>query len=535
MAIGHFLMAFEGTFLLALFSLVVGVGLFKGNIATQVGALYKDTDLRRAMAFQIFYIAINASVIVAPLVSGTLGEKIGWHWGFGTAGVVMVLGLIIYLSGKKWLPADDFHPETVTDAPAPRQKMTRNDWTRTLALMLLIPVMAISLLTNQEIFNAYLVWGDEQFQLKFSGTTLPTSWLITLDATLSFAMLVAVAAFWKWWGKTRNEPDELGKMIIGSFFTIAGGLCLFMAAFTQAPGTKIGLAWPFMFHLLNSIGFANILPVSLALFTKVAPKSITATVVGLYYLAFFAANAIVGYVGGLYSSLPTPTFWLLHVASAAFGLIAFIAFKIFVAARMAHAPEPMTASGSSRTIERHERPADCGPRPHRSAQSRAADSARRQFAPVVGGIACGGARMHALRPLQMWHPDGVWRRSAGRQNSFPRGAARRPGGPCRAPVRRACRAAVRRSAGEGWDRPRADLRHQCGQAFQIRSAWQEANPRHAQQRRDHRLPLVAGTGARIDQAAGHRGARGDGGAVPVRQGSHHHQAARRAASACRRQ
>jgi POT family proton-dependent oligopeptide transporter len=343
MAIGHFLMAFEGSFLLALFSLVVGVGLFKGNIATQVGALYKDTDLRRAMAFQIFYIAINASVIIAPLVSGTLGEKVGWHWGFGTAGVVMVLGLIIYLSGVKWLPADNVHPSTVTDEPAPREKLTKNDWTRTIALLMLIPVMAISLLTNQEIFNAYLVWGDEQFQLTFQGTTLPTSWLITLDATLSFAMLVAVAWFWKWWGKSRTEPDELGKMIIGSLFTITGGLCLFMAAFTQAPGTKIGLAWPFMFHLLNSIGFANILPVSLALFTKVAPKAITATVVGLYYLAFFAANAIVGYVGGLYSSLPTTTFWLLHVASAVFGLIAFIAFKIFVADRMVHRPEPATA------------------------------------------------------------------------------------------------------------------------------------------------------------------------------------------------
>ena len=342
MAIGHFLMAFEGSFLLALFSLVVGVGLFKGNIATQVGALYKDTDLRRAMAFQIFYIAINASVIIAPLVSGTLGEKIGWHWGFGTAGVVMVLGLIIYLSGKQWLPEDSVRPAKGEPA-APREKMSKNDWTRTIALVTLIPVMAVSLLTNQEIFNAYLVWGDEQFELTFHGTTLPTSWLITLDATLSFAMLVAVAWFWKWWGKTRNEPDELGKMIIGSFFTIAGGLCLFMAAFTQAPGTKIGLAWPFMFHLLNSIGFANILPVSLALFTKVAPKAITATVVGLYYLAFFAANAIVGYVGGLYSSLPTTTFWLLHVATAVFGLVAFIAFKIFVADRMAHAPEPATA------------------------------------------------------------------------------------------------------------------------------------------------------------------------------------------------
>jgi len=153
-----------------------------------------------------------------------------------------------------------------------------------------------------------------------------------------------VPVFWKWWGKRREEPDELGKMIIGSFFTIAGGLCLFMAAFTQVPGTKIGLAWPFMFHLLNSIGFAHILPVSLALFTKVAPKSITATVVGLYYLGFFAANAIVGYVGGLYSSLPTTTFWLLHVASAVFGLVAFVAFKLLVAKRMEHAPEVAAAT-----------------------------------------------------------------------------------------------------------------------------------------------------------------------------------------------
>ena len=333
MAIGHFLMAFESSFLLALFALVIGVGLFKGNIATQVGALYAHNDNRRAMAFQIFYIAINASVIVAPLVSGTLGEKIGWHWGFGTAGVVMVLGLIIYLSGRPWLPVDD--DRAAGDSPAaPREKMNGDDWTRLIALLLLIPVLSVSLLTNQEIFNAYLVWGDEQFALEFFGTVLPTSWLITLDAAVSFAMLVAVAWFWKAWGNRRSEPDELGKMIIGSLFTIAGGLCLFMAALTQEPGTKIGLFWPVMFHLLNSIGFAHILPVSLALFTKVAPKQITATVIGLYYLAFFAANAIVGYVGGLYSSLPTTTFWLLHVASAVVGLVAFILFKWLIAGRM---------------------------------------------------------------------------------------------------------------------------------------------------------------------------------------------------------
>lgn len=341
MALGHFLMAFEGAFLFALLSLIIGVGLFKGNIATQVGELYSENDLRRAMAFQIFYIFINVSVIAAPLISGTLGQKVGWHYGFGCAGVVMVLGLIIYLSGQRWLPEDRRPSRKDT---GPRDPLTRGDWTCVIYLLILIPVLAISLLTNQEIFNAYLVWGDQHFNLTFMGTTLPSSWLITLDAILSFSMLVAVAAFWKWWSFKRKEPDEISKMIIGSFFTIAGGACLFMAALTQPEGGKIGLFWPFIFHLLNSIGFAHILPISLALFTKIAPKQITATVIGLYYLAFFIANKVVGYVGGLYSSLPTTTFWLLHIASAAVGLAAFVVFKVIIGHRMESTPQDQAAA-----------------------------------------------------------------------------------------------------------------------------------------------------------------------------------------------
>ena len=336
MALGHFLMAFEGAFLFALLALIVGVGLFKGNIAGQVGELYSDSDIRRAMAFQIFYIAINVSVIAAPLVSGTLGEKLGWHWGFGAAGVVMVLGLLIYLAARPWLPADNRQARGA--ARETRQRLAGKDWPRLAAVLLLVPILAVALLTNQEIFNAYLIWADEHFQLTFFGTTLPTSWMITIDAALSFSMLVAVALFWKWWGGSgRKEPDELGKMIIGSLFTIAGGLCLVMAAATQGPveqGAKIGLFWPVMFHLLNSIGFSHILPVSLALFTRLAPKAVTGTVLGIYYLAFFAANKIVGEVGGWYSTMDTVQFWLLHVATAAVGLVAFAAFKLLLAPRL---------------------------------------------------------------------------------------------------------------------------------------------------------------------------------------------------------
>ena len=339
MSLGHFLMAIESAFVFALLALLLGVGAFKGNIASQVGALYKANDLRRAMAFQIFYIFINVSVIVAPLISGTLGQNVGWHYGFGCAGIVMVLGLIIYMSGKKWLPVED---RQVRGEERVKEKLSREDWTCVFYLLLLIPVMAIALLTNQEIFNAYLVWGDQQFDLTLLANT--SSWLITVDAALSFSMLVAVAAFYKWYGTRRREPDEISKMIIGSVFTIAGGLCLFMAALTQPAGGKIPLFWPVMFHLLNSIGFAHILPVSLALFSKIAPRQINATVIGLYYLAFFAANAIVGYIGGLYSSLPTTTFWLIHVASAAFGMVAFIVFKLVIGKKMSAtepAPSPL--------------------------------------------------------------------------------------------------------------------------------------------------------------------------------------------------
>ena len=328
MAIGHFLMAFEPAFVFALLALLLGVGAFKGNIATQVGDLYGPSDLRRAMAFQIFYIFINVSVIIAPLISGTLGQKVGWHYGFGCAGVVMVLGLIIYLSGRRWLP-----PERVRskDTSVPRERMTRGDWICLTYLIILIPVLSVAMLPNQQIFNAYLVWGDQKFDLTLLNNT--SSWLITVDAAVSFTMLVAVAAFWKWWGARRREPDEISKMIIGSVFSIAGALCLFMGAATAPTHGKISLLWPMGFELMNSIGFAHIMPVALALFSKIAPRQIGATVIGLYYLAFFGANALVGWVGGLYSSLPTTTFWLIHAGSAAVGLVAFVLFKIGIRGR----------------------------------------------------------------------------------------------------------------------------------------------------------------------------------------------------------
>ena len=342
MALGHFLMAFEISFLFALLCLILGSGMFKGNIASQVGALYKPDDLRRADAFQIFYLGINAGVIISPLIVGTLGEEIGWHWGFGAAGVGMLIGLAIYLSGQKYLPVEHFErPGRAERAERPR--LTRSDGLAVVALVLLIPVLAVAIVPNNQIFNAYLVWGDQQFALDFMGHKMPTSWLVTFDAIVSVSFLAAVALFYRWYARHWKEPDELGKIIIGSAFSIGGMLCLFLAAATQAPGQKIPLFWPVMFHIINSIGFAHMLPVSLALFAKLAPKAINATVIGLYYLAFFGANTLVGWIGGFYSTMPTPQFWLMHAGLAAGAGAVFLLFKLFLSKRLIQ-PEPAPLS-----------------------------------------------------------------------------------------------------------------------------------------------------------------------------------------------
>lgn len=337
MALGHFLMAFNITFLLALLCLILGSGMFKGNIASQVGSLYKPDDLRRADAFQIFYLAINAGVIASPLIVGTLGETVGWHWGFGAAGIGMLIGLAIYVAGQKYLPQEHFDVPARTAAP--REPMSGKDWLATAALTLLIPVMAIAIVPNNQIFNAYLVWGDRDFALYWGDEKLPTTWLVTLDAVVSVSFLAIVALFYRWYGKRWQEPDELTKIIIGSGFSVGGMLCLYMAAETMPAGGKIGLFWPVMFHVVNSIGFAHMLPVSLALFARLAPKAINATVIGLYYLAFFGANTLVGWVGGWFEEMKATEFWLMHAGFAATAGAVFLLFKLFLAKRLMGPPE----------------------------------------------------------------------------------------------------------------------------------------------------------------------------------------------------
>jgi POT family proton-dependent oligopeptide transporter len=322
MTLGHFLMAFDVSFLLALFCLVVGSGL-AGVMKAQVGGLYSAQDLRRASAFQIYTLVVQLAVIAAPIICGGLGEKIAWHWGFGAAGVGMLIGLITYLSGRRWMPSD---PMASGAVKAEHPPMTAHDWRTVGVLALLVPVFALSFVGNNEIFNAYLLWGRDHYQLNMFGQTMPVSWLMSLDAFVASGTILAVVVFWRWWAKRWREPDEVVKAGIGALIAAGGPLVLAAASLQAVGGHKVGLAWGLGFHIVNDLGFSMLYPVGMALFSRAAPPALGATVVNSFTFAIFLSNLAVGWLAGLLDKIPGWTFWSLHAVLVAVAGLLLLAF-----------------------------------------------------------------------------------------------------------------------------------------------------------------------------------------------------------------
>lgn len=313
MAAGHFVMASEAGFLVALALLSIGVGFFKGNISSQVGNLYRLDDPRRADAFQLFLLVVQLAVVVSPLVCGTLGEVYGWHWGFGAAGVGMLIGLVVYRTGRRTLPPEATR-RTGTVRVA-RPPLSRDEKRSVWVLVLLVPILAMTTVCNLQAFNAYILWAEKSYDLVFFGKQLPVTWLFTMSSFVSSGTLVASLAFWRWFARRWRDPDESTKLVVGAVIAAAAPLVLAAASrVVEVSGQRVGLGWAVAFEFVNDIGFANLLPVSLALFTRAAPVSLTGLLVGVFYLHLFIGNLAAGRLGGLLETMPASAFWTMHAA-----------------------------------------------------------------------------------------------------------------------------------------------------------------------------------------------------------------------------
>jgi len=165
-----------------------------------------------------------------------------------------------------------------------------------------------------------------------------------VDAFFSTILMAGSVLFWHWWAKRWTEPDEITKMVIGVVIAALAPTVLAVASSVVAStGHPVSLIWAVAFHVLNDLGFANVLPVGLALYSRAAPKGSAGLMVAVYYLQLFLANMFVGYLGSLLGVMSGTRFWLLHVGLMAISAVILIAIRHFAGSIIApsydHSPK----------------------------------------------------------------------------------------------------------------------------------------------------------------------------------------------------
>lgn len=315
MAAGHFLMAFESAFLFALLALILGAGLLKGNLAAQVGSLYEPQDQRRDSAYSIYNVAINLGATIAPLVCGTLGELYGWHYGFGVAGVGMLVGIGIYLKGRKCLP-----PDHASLSKSERPTLQPGDGKIIAAILVLFLIAALFWATQAQVWNSYPLWIKSRVAREFFSLLIPVTWFQSIDAIAVLVLAPMVLLLWKRQSLKGTEPGDFSKIILGCSIYAAAFAWLAAGEFMAGAG-QVALIYPVLFHFILGAGFMYVGPIMMSLVSRTAPVAVNAMMVSSYYLSIFAGGFISGWMGRFYEVLSPAQFWLAHAAIVGSGAV----------------------------------------------------------------------------------------------------------------------------------------------------------------------------------------------------------------------
>lgn len=313
MSVGHVMMAFYGTFLIALLLLIVGTGCLKGNISAQVGHLYAQHDeSRRTQAFAIFSAAINVGALTGPLFCGILAQVYGWHVGFGAAGLLMLLALVTYTSGWKYLPPDR---RRVRGGPRP-PALTGKDWQIIGALILLMILAILPSVAYYQETNSGMLFIDASVRTDLFGWHVSAPEFSALDGLFCISAVPPLVWLWRRQARRDREPDDLGKIAIGYAITALANLIMVLPAHWADGGAHVSALWPTMLFALNAIGFIYYWPTLLALFSRAAPAAVNATMMGILFFSMFIGNLLVGWFGGWWETMSHARFFGFHMALA---------------------------------------------------------------------------------------------------------------------------------------------------------------------------------------------------------------------------
>ena len=350
---GHFTLAIplEQTFILGLALVAIGTGLLKPNISSIVGQLYSDDDERRDSGFTVFYMSINIGSMLGFAVCGYLGERIGWHWGFGAAGIGMLLGVLQFIFFKDNLGEAGLYPNSMSQ----ERRQSLKFWTISTILFFLVIVLTGMLgiwnvdpvffaerfrdflvvisfvyfgylfffagLTSNEKKNVLMLlllfvgaaafWSGfdqsagslsiftrDYVNLTFGSFQAPVSWTQFLNPLFVVMFAPFFAYLWIYLGKRNLNPNTPIKFAIGLIFMGLGFIVMLYAVEYALISAPVGVQWLLLTYLLHTFGELVLSPVGLSAFSRYSPKKYLGQMMGLWFLASSLGGVLAGLLGG---------------------------------------------------------------------------------------------------------------------------------------------------------------------------------------------------------------------------------------------
>lgn len=335
MAVGEFMLMRESLFFPALVTITIGSGFLKSNVSTQVGALYPPGDPRRDRAFNIFYVGINLGAWLSPFVCGTLGERVGWAWGFGSAGVGLLFGVAIYTWGQKYLAPDQIM-QAKSAAGAKRAKpppFTRTEWLKIGALVVLCALNIPFWGVYEQQGNSLQFWADESTNRHVLswlgiGWEMPASWFQSLNPGFIMLCTPFINRLWLRQMRKKTEPTSVTKMAIGCFLLGVSFLVMIGAARVVDSGHLASFGWLVGCSFLLTVGEIYLSPVGLSLVTKISPPRIVSMMMGMWFLSSFFGDYLSGYLATFKQTMSSTAFFTMQAGLSLVTGIAIVAMFV---------------------------------------------------------------------------------------------------------------------------------------------------------------------------------------------------------------
>jgi len=292
-------------FYLGLVLLVTGNGMFKPNISSMVGQLYEDGSPLKDSAYTIFYMGINIGAFLGSIICGYLGENVGWHYGFGAAGVGMVLGVLILNTWQKMLGPIGLPPQKASKEKEveaiPQPPLSLIEKQRLIVVLVLSFFSIIFWLAFEQAGSSMNLFASRYTNRDLGFFEVPATWFQSVNAFFIFTLAPLFSILWIKLEKVGKNPNGALKFAIGLFLLGLGFVALVIGAGSIPQGATSGsvsMLWLVLAYLLHTMGELCLSPVGLSFVNKLSPKHLAGLMFGVWFLATGLGNYLGGAISG---------------------------------------------------------------------------------------------------------------------------------------------------------------------------------------------------------------------------------------------